>query len=382
MAFTLFPLIALQNTMTSLPVYHFPETDITVEHVRRQLLFFPHISYLTPIEIEESQPNDLCTAYTPAPLGDDLGRFQQLLVELKGNAAAFYQGQLSNMDLDYMETRAPETVRDIIDNLHNPGSVSADTNKKSKNHEEIWQARLFLKLAEILRQEHNELAESFTLMQDNQAELLKELKGEEELQDLYNAVGEAQNLQFPVRVESLIKAWGQLLLTGERQPCFLNCFSPEAAEPFFEVNENITGNRPVRLLRLPLPDCDQDPEHFIDKRQIWIDQLADCLPKTMDILHDIASQGMSPTSLSDLAQMAALWSKSYEQKNPWPQSPVSISLKKSCAIPHLEIYLLHKPISELVAKLCAEEKTAPDSTGQWSHGLIAVLSSRSSTCKG
>ncbi|MEN8257880.1 MAG: hypothetical protein ABFS09_08470 [Thermodesulfobacteriota bacterium] len=365
--------------MTSLPAYHFPETDISLDDVRGQLLFFSQIFYLAPVEADEAEASELCTAYTPAPLGDDLQRFKQLMAELKGNEAAFYQGQLSNMALEYMENRDPETVRDIISNLQAPGT-STSAPESAQSREELWQARLLLKLAEMLRQEHKALAEGMAMMQDRQADLLKDLKGEEELQDLFHALDDTPSPQFPVRVESLISAWGHLLLAGDHQPWFLNCFSPEAAEPFFEVNEKLSGQRPVRLLRLPLPDCDHDPENYLEKRQIWLDQLAGCRQKTAEILHDLARHGMRDSTLADLAQMAALWTAAYSQNNPWPEPPVASSPKKCVATPHLEIYLLSQPISQLVAQLCAL-KTTSGPEGPWSHGLLAVLSCRSSTCK-
>ncbi len=367
--------------MSSLPVYHFPETDITVNDVRRQLLFFSQIFYLTPVENEEDAPQALCTAYTPAPLGDDLERFGQLLAELKGNEAAFYQGQLSTLALEYMEHRDPQTVRDIISTLQTPGTPPATGPTTSKDREELWQARLLLKLAEILRQEEKELSEGLSMLAERQEELFEELKGEEELQDLFDALAPTPSAHFPVRVESLIKAWGRLLLAGDHQPWFVNCFSPEAAEPFFEANEHLSGQRPVRLLRLPLPHCDQNPDNYLEKRQIWFERLTDCRQQIADTLHHIAGHGLATNSLADLAQLAALWTKAYGQHDIWPEPPIASSPKKCSASPHLEIYLLNQPIRQLLATLCGQPYDA-DSAGPWTHGLLAVLSSRSSTCKG
>lgn len=365
--------------MTLLHAYHFPETDITLADIQRQLLFFAQISYLEPVENDQREVDELCTAYTPAPLGDDLQRFQHLLAELKGNEAAFYQGQLSNLALEFMENRDPKSVQDIINNLQPPANQPTPAPQSPTTREELWRARLLLKLAEILRREERELAQGLALLEERQAELFNELKGDD-LEDLLDTLEITPNLKSPVRVESLIKAWGRLLLAGDQQPWLLNCFSQEAAEPFFEVNEKLSGQRPVRLLRLPLPNCDQDPENYPEKRQTWLAQLSDCRQKTAAILHDIAIHGLGSTSLADLAQMAALWAKQYEQ-NMWPEPPVAGSPQKTCPTSHLEIYLLHQPIMELVATLCAK-KIGPESTGPYSHGLLAVLSSRSSTCKG
>ncbi len=149
---------------------------------------------------------------------------------------------------------------------------------------------------------------------------------------------------------------------------------------FFEANENLSGQRPVRLLRLPLPDCSQDPDNYEDKRQTWLTELADCRQKTGEILHTIASHGLGPSSLAELSQLAALWTKS-EAHRIWPEPAAASRPGKCRPTPHLEIYLLNQPIPELLAKLCGE-KNNPELAGPWRHGLLAVLSSRSSTCKG
>ncbi len=367
--------------MTSLSAYHFPETDITLGDVRRQLLFFSQIFYLTPVEAEEADESKLLTPFTPAPLGDDLQRFQQLIAELKGNEAAFYQGQLSNMALDFMENRDPESVRDIISNLQAPETATASPSSSPQDRQELWQARLLLKLAEMLRQEQKEVAEGIALMQDRQAELLKDLKGEEELQDLFHALTDTPSNQFPVRVESLIRAWGHLLLAGDHKPWFLNCFSPEAAEPFFEANEKLCDQRPVRLMRLPLPNCDQDPENYSEKRQAWLDQLREWHQQTADILHSIVHNGMADSTLADLAQLAASWTATYSQNNPWPEPPAPSDPKKCKGSPHLEIYFFNRPILQLMAHLCGGA-TKSESENDMNYGLIAILSSRTSTCQG
>ncbi len=363
--------------MTSLTAYHFPETNISPQDVGCQLLFFSQIFSLAPLEDDQGGQDERCPTYAPAPLGDDLQRFRQLLAELKGNGGAFYQGHLSRLALEHLEQRAPETVRDIISGLQRPGSPPAADPSIAKTREELWQARLLLKLAEMQNKEEKELAEGLTRLEERQGELLQELKGEE-FADLLQTSNNTPRPPAALHQEPLVKAWGRLLLAGERRPWFLNCFCPEAAEPFFATNEKLSGQRPVRLLRLALPHCSHDPENYEEKRQLWLAGQNDCRQKISASLHDIAAQGLGPNSLADLTRLAALWTTSATQEI-WTPPPATGCRQKSGA-PHLEIYLLNHPIAELVASLCARQYT-PDHSEPWRHGLLAVLSSRSATCK-
>lgn len=361
--------------MIQLSAYHFPETDITTADVRNQLLFFDQLIHLTAHEGDAADQDELCPAYTPAPLADDLPRFRQLLAELKGNEAAFYQGQLSSMALEYLENRDPDTISHIITTLQGSNATATPT----ADHPQLWQARLLLKLAELLRREQCELQEDLTRANQRQGDLFKELKGEAELQDLMPSPAEITVPHFPIHHEKLITAWGHLLLAGDRQPWLLHCFTNEAAEALFEVNEAMSGKRPSRLLRLPLPQADLDPHHYAAKRQTWRQEVAECREQLACELQAMAEQGPTATSLTRLSRLAALWAAAHEQHNPWSGptgAPVSV---KGCVAPHLEIYLLNQPITSLMARLCGRKKAA--ATCRWSHGLLALPSRRSSTCK-
>ncbi|PLX47399.1 MAG: hypothetical protein C0613_14085 [Desulfobulbaceae bacterium] len=360
-----------------LSAYHFPETDIATADLRNQLLFFDQLIHLKAHEGDTEDQDELCPAYTPAPLAEDLPRFKQLLAELKGNEAAFYQGQLSNMALEYLENRDPDTISHIINTLQG----SATTTAPSAQRHQLWQARLLLKLAELLCREQRELQEDLTRANQRQGDLLKELKGEAEMQDLMPSLAEVTAPHFPIHLDKLIKAWGHLMLAGDRQPWCLHCFTNEAAEALFEVNEVMSGKRPSRLLRLPLPQADVDPHHYETKRQTWRQEVAECREQLAGELQAIAAQGPTSSSLTHLSRLAALWTSAHEQHNPWSGPTGAPVPAKGCATPHLEIYLLSQPITTLLARLCGRKHTAT-AAPQWSHGLLALPSRRTATCKG
>lgn len=356
--------------MTRLRAIHFPETTLATQEIMGQALLFDTISYIIPTALA-TDDNPLCPTYDPAPLGDDAKRFGQLLDELKGNETAFYQGQMSTLALEYLETRPDDTVRDIINAVHGH-QATTKTPEQTKAFEKLWQARLLLKLAEIMRKEQQEVHASLQRIKDAQEDMLGDLKGEEEFQDLFHALKKNLPNQMPVRVEKLIKAWGRLFTSGSETFDALHCLSPEAGEPFMEISESITGLRPQRLLRLPLPDCSSTPDKFQEKRERWHEDNATWLGELKDALHKVTTKGSEAVSLADFSQLAATWTSKMEQTDLWPQA--TGSLKQGP--PALEFYLLGADMRTLVAKLCG--LTGISHTQDFT--LLAFISRRPTTC--
>lgn len=357
--------------MTTLRAIHFPETTLTNLEIMGQSLLFDSISHITPTADTEGVAT-LSPTYDPAPLGNDAERFNQLLSELKGNETAFYQGQMSTLALEYIETRDDDTVRDIITAVHGKQSPKK-TPAEMKAIEQIWQARLLLKLAEILRSEELEVHNSLQRIKNAQEDMLGDLKGEEEFQDLFQALHSSLPNRMPVRVEPLIKAWGQLFTQGDKPFDALHCLNPDAAEPFMEISEAMTGKRPVRLLRLPLPNCGAFPDDFPAKKEQWLVKNNQWLSELKTALYTVCQKGLGAVSLADFSQYAGKWSAQVEQTELWPSHLPA----KKCGPPALEIYLLEKDMHTLVAKLC----NLPQKTAQAApNTLLAVVSSRPNTC--
>ncbi len=358
--------------MTTLHAIHFPETTLPNLEILGQSLLFDEVSHITATADTESA-DSLSSAYDPAPLGNDAERFNQLLSELKGNETAFYQGQMSSLALEYLETRNDDTVRDIITAVHGE-QLPKKTPAEVKEYAQLWQARLLLKLAEILRKEEQEVHNSLQRIKDAQEDMLGDLKGEEDFQDIFHAVHSALPNRMPMRVESLIKAWGQLFSQGNKPFDALHCLSPDAAEPFMEINEAMTGKRPVRLLRLPLPNCAASPDEFSAKKEQWCTENDQWLTELKTALHAVCTKGLTEeVSLADFSQYAGKWTAQIEQTTLWPSHLPA----KRCGPPALEIYLLEKDIPSLVSKLCNLPKKSMQGMP---NSLLAVVSSRPNTC--
>ena len=322
--------------MTTLKAIHFPETTLSSHDVMGQLLLFNTISYIIPTTTEE-EPDPFCPTYDPAPLGEeDANRFNQLLEELKGNETAFYQGQMSTLALEYLETRDDDTVRDIIKAVHGE-EVKKKSPEQQKEFDTLWKARLLLKLAEMMRHEEQDVYTSLQRIKDAQKDMLGDLKGEQEFHDLFNAITNTLPKQLPVRIESLIKAWGQLFMAHPEPFTILHCYTRDAAEPFMEVSESITGQRPARIIQLILPENSASPQEFFQNKKQWQEKNKIWLTTLKTALHTVTQQGLDEASLSTFTKMADQWTQHIEYTN---QAST------------LEIYLLGDNLPSLLEKLC------------------------------
>lgn len=354
--------------MTTLQAIHFPETILSSREVPGQLLLFDTISYIIPTATED-EPDPLCPAYDPAPLGEDTSRFEQLLEELKGNETAFYQGQMSTLALEYLETRDDNTVRDIIKAVHGEATDKRSP-EQQKEFEQLWQARLLLKLAEMMRREEQDVHDSLQRLKDAQKNMLGDLKGEGEFQDLFKAITNTLPQQIPVRVEALIKAWGRLFMAKPEDFAILHCYNQETAEPFLEVSEAITGQRPARLLQLALPDYSESPEEFLHKKEQWQQENKKWITELKTTLQNILLNGLTDSDQTTLTDMADQWANQLKQTDFQPQQPDAPRF--------LEIYLLEENMPALISRLCSIKNKTDQQKPHYT--LLAFIADTPDTC--
>jgi hypothetical protein len=354
--------------MTTLQAIHFPETILSSREITGQLLLFDTISYIIPTATED-EPDPLCPAYDPAPLGEDANRFEKLLDELKGNETAFYQGQMSTLALEYLETRDDDTVRDIIKAVHGE-KTGKRSPEQQKKFEQLWQARLLLKLAEIMRREEQDVHDSLQRLKDAQKNMLGDLKGEEEFQDLFKAITNTLPKQLPVRVEALIKAWGRLFMAKPEDFTILHCYNQEAAEPFLEVSEAIAGQRPTRILQLALPECPDSTEEFLQKKEQWQKKNEKWLTELKTTLQNVSIKGLTDTDNTTLASMADQWNEQIKQ--------TEFQLQQPAPPRFLEIYLLEENLPTLLAQLCSIKNKTDRQKPHYT--LLAFIADNPDTC--
>ncbi len=114
-----------------------------------------------------------------APLGEDAPRFQALLREMTGRDAAVIRGQLLAMASRPGRDRDEASAGSLATAMHHLGGGAAEDLAKARV-ERLWQARLFLKLAETVTSAEAEITLGLAALAGKQAEMLKALQGDDE----------------------------------------------------------------------------------------------------------------------------------------------------------------------------------------------------------
>ena len=187
----------------------------------------------------------------PVDLGGEGGRFRQLLTELAANPAAFQPGLLAGT-----ESGHPEAGWDLVGSLR--GSKAAIDRETTL----LWRALLLVELASGQQRREMELAAQLRMMSARQADLLRDLRGDddeseedgaaEELAAALAAMAQEQPSAAPADGRLLL-AWGQLFLRDQREAPILVTADQEAFARLAETSEALSGQPPQRLGETILP---------------------------------------------------------------------------------------------------------------------------------
>ena len=190
--------------MCALQTLYFPGTKIYSAQQYPMFLLPGTIHVLQPIEetplSDELEPvdtfikNDFCQAYTPAPLGENRGRFLHLIRDISERKDD-YAAQLSQLTLAALSNpkkNTHESRGSIISTLIGSQGVTADP--KEKTDAELWQARLVLVLAQMLEKEEEDLSRNLSILEDSEAAILQDLHGDESV-DEENPFADLQQLK-------------------------------------------------------------------------------------------------------------------------------------------------------------------------------------------
>jgi hypothetical protein len=288
------------------------------------------------------------------------------------------------MTADTAKNRDERSVRSIVQALGGRPAAEAE-GAKAAAREELWQARLLLRLAEILNQEEQELQEELAAISIKEQELFEALKGEPEI--AFALPGLQQSISRPpVRPEILVRAWARLFLADPRQDSHTILVSgqPDAVELLFDANEALSGKRPARLFRIPLPAAGAlERDAFIDARTAFRVAAKETLAGFASLLAATTAGGAATDSLKDFTALAAAWTRTLAGCKGLAPDEAPARPKKNCqGEPHLEVYLCNEGLPRLLAHLSRTGKSSlpePDGGGR---AFIALTSNRKSTCKG
>ncbi|WP_417914440.1 hypothetical protein [Candidatus Electronema sp. JM] len=177
----------------------------------------------------------LLRCHCPAPLGADRERFFRLLADLRqrpGEHAALFVAGNSE----------PERQEDIISAVRRQKTDIAEA-------ERLWQARLLLKLGEVVERQEEEIRQSLRQIALREKELLRVLRDEQSAVPLHAAPTTQPDSR---RSKLLLKAWQTLLASG---PLLTNVFVTADREAFAAVIEASEAElrQTVNLLLPALP---------------------------------------------------------------------------------------------------------------------------------
>ncbi len=260
------------NTQDSL---YFPGTAIFSDSQYPIFLLFAKIHILEPVEREENDgaaagPADLfinngfCQAHTPCPLGDSRGRFLHLIADIK-NRRDDYAAQLSALTMAAMSVPRPQeddTPQSIISSLLGTHAGKDEQEKEDAVRHLLWQARLVLKIAEILDQEEEDIARRYSQLGDRETALFRHLHGEEAadpeededpLRELVEMRDKTSQPSSAV-IKNRFRAWKQLYVAGDLPEWSIwATHMAAAADIILDLYESAQGRPALEIGRFALP---------------------------------------------------------------------------------------------------------------------------------
>jgi hypothetical protein len=378
--------------MKTLDTLYFPDTVLPVRQQLPLALFFNTIHLLQPVEDgvkedgeESSDPGGypfmelgFCQVHTPSKLGADRDRFLHLIHDIRNKKDAYVE-QLSYLTLASLSapvSRGDNSKQAILSSLlhgmEEDGGIQDEQARLA-----LWQARLVLKIAEILDQEEEELALQLANIDDNEIALFRSLLGEIRESGDEDVIEDDPFLELlelkqkmnqprPGMIRNRLRAWNRLYLSGPWpvQPLLWTTRRQEAADILLEQYEKESGQAPLSLLQIELParispedtGVTREIEQFRSGMQSHLQELAETLGKL--VMMELPVIG-DPGSLVPQAQpWLETWNSRLESF--FPASQYGRVL--------LTIYLLAETsFPALIGETQGNEKSS-----SIRHGLLAV----------
>ena len=379
--------------MNTLDTLYFPDTVLPIHEQLPLALFFNTIHLLQPVEKDEKEDQDepsdpgsypftemgFCQEHTPSRLGADRDRFLHLIHDIRTKKDAYVE-QLSYLTLASLSvpvTRGDNSKQMILSSLLR-GMEQQDTDARDEQERlDLWQARLVLKIAEILDQEEKELALQLTGIDDREIALFRGLQGEIRVSGEEDVVEEDPFLELlelkqkmnqprPGMIRNRLRAWNRLYLSGPLpvQPWLWTTRRQEAADILLEQYEKESGQAPLSLLQIELParfskentEVIREVEQFRTEMQPHLQEMAEALGKL------VMKENLNVTDPAALLPLAEAW------KEAWSSSLESSFPARQYGRTPLTIYLLAETsFPALIGEVQGKEMKPPIR-----HVLLAV----------
>jgi len=342
--------------MNSLPsALILPETEPSIHDIAKLLFFFNSLSYYLPAEtdtedlIGKSIFNNLCTGYAPAPLHEDINRFNRLVQEMENSRpddlARLFSSALSPITTRQIRDNDESSAGSVISALENDKDKIAD----ARYRERLWQARLTLKLAEIFDRRESEVAQGMARISINEQKIFESLEGlngtepantpqspdlekfkrpEEKIEPPSGYSSAGSSTLIPIR----LKAWAELFLADPSpdRPFILVTPNPENGSTILDRYENTWSSLPQQLFSLSVPtvpglgSSGSGSEHYITSRKEFLLAAKKNLEYFENFLRETAlSHATSPDrhkDMSKLAEYVATWEELIKNNFPAPSA--------------------------------------------------------------
>jgi hypothetical protein len=256
----------------------FPETEPSIHDIGKLLFFFNSLSYYLPTEsdaedlIDQNLFANLCAGYVPAPLHEDLSRFNHLLGEMEnsrsGDLARLFSSAKSPIATGQIRDKDEASSSSILSALQKDNGEKAHIQLK----ERLWQARLILKLAEMLKRRESEVRQGLAKISSDEQKNFASLEGSNGTEPgdpaQFSALGKPLYLKGKIEypedysaaesamlVPLRIKAWAELFLadSSPNRPFILVTTNRDNGSSILDRYENTWRKTPQKLFSLSIP---------------------------------------------------------------------------------------------------------------------------------
>ncbi len=245
--------------MNMLSGLYFPGTGPNKELFCSLLCLLAKIDFYQIVEAEAADDSNDANPYWKGqvviPLGEDRARFLAMVRDIKAHAADYYGGYLATLSANSLIDRDESSVWQLVASLH---GGKKDAAQGPVLTEKLWQARLVLKLAEILAEEQAEINKGVADLNRAEQAVFNAIKGELDDRDDWDEVLPASGLgtgggQDAGKIKHLLKAWGALFAMDSKKHSLLVTDSEDGAAILFDAWEELSAERPQLLVEFDLP---------------------------------------------------------------------------------------------------------------------------------
>jgi hypothetical protein len=244
---------------------YFPATGLKKELFRSLRGLFDRIEYYLVSEEEQEDRGEGVGAdgwqgSVVLPLADDHQRFMAMVKDIRTHADEYYEGCLAGLSDHSQGDPSESSVWKLVASLH---GEAAEPEEDPALIEKQWQARLLLKLAEIVAAEQEEIDRGLANFRQKEQALFSSLKGElegsAEVAGIFGVSGsDTGGRSDPTRAKHLLAAWGVFFASDPRRHDFLFTDNEDGAAALFNAWEELCQNPPQLLAELAVPGPGSD----------------------------------------------------------------------------------------------------------------------------